>query len=303
MTEAHAVRRLEASSWRARQAEHADQVDRLIGPYLRARRRGEKHPVLDFLFVYYASRPAHVRRWHPGFGTVLADDGSRAGAAYLSLRGYERRAEGITVGAEYLRRRRGALAETDALLSATAERPARMGCFGLHEWAMVYRSDQPRHDHPLRLGASGTDAVVESMPLRCTHFDAFRFFTAGARPLNEEELTPPSRLTRDQPGCLHTVMDLYRACFTLAPLMDSDLTLRAFTLAHDARDLDMRASPYDLSNLGYPPVPVETAAGRAQYTREQSVIAERGQVIRAEIIDRCRQLLAIDAESAASTGG
>ena len=26
--------------------------------------------------------------------------------------------------------------------------------------------------------------IVESQPVRCTHFDAFRFFTAPARPLN-----------------------------------------------------------------------------------------------------------------------
>ena len=46
------------------------------------------------------------------------------------------------------------------LLAATASRPAFTGCFGLHEWAMVYRQQETRHDWPLRLGPEGTDAVV-----------------------------------------------------------------------------------------------------------------------------------------------
>ena len=33
----------------------------------------------------------------------------------------------------------------------------------------------------------------------------------------------------------------------------------------------MRASPYDLTELGYQPVPIETAAGKAEY-----VAAQRG---------------------------
>ena len=70
------------------------------------------------------------------------------------------------------------------LLSATASRPAQLGCFGLHEWAMVYRQtpEQLRHsDWPLRLGPEGIDTVVESHQIRCSHFDAYRFFTQPAR--------------------------------------------------------------------------------------------------------------------------
>jgi hypothetical protein len=36
-----------------------------------------------------------------------------------------------------------------------------------------------------------------------------------------------------------------------------------FRLARDVRELDMRASPYDLADLGYPPVRIETPEGRA----------------------------------------
>jgi hypothetical protein len=60
-----------------------------------------------------------------------------------------------------------------------------MNCFGLHEWAMVYEAPTVRHERvPLRLGQDATNVVVESMPLRCTHFDAFRFFTEPAAARN-----------------------------------------------------------------------------------------------------------------------
>lgn len=281
-------RRLQSAQWRALRDDHRGRVDGLIGPYLRARKNGAKHPVIDFLFTYYSSRPAHVTRWHPGFGVLLeeADD-------YLVLRGYQRLDDTVTVDPGFLRSRAGAVGATAALLRATASRPARLGCFGLHEWAMVYRTTEKRHDAPLRLGRAGTDAVVEEMPLRCTHFDAFRFFTPKARPRNEAELTRDRQIRDEQPGCLHTTMDLYRACFTLAPLIDSDLTLACFGSALRARELDMRASPYDLTALGYDPVPVETAAGRAQYVREQSTIAEDGSVLRAALSQRLSDLLAL----------
>jgi hypothetical protein len=41
--------------------------------------------------------------------------------------------------------------------------------------------------------------------------------------------------------------------------------------------LDMRASPYDLAALGYPPVRIETPEGRAEYARAQDAFAERAQ--------------------------
>ena len=139
---------------------------------------------------------------------------------------------------------------------------------------MVYRSAELRHGAvPLRLGSAGTDAVVESMPLRCSHFDAFRFFTADAVPRNAEQLTRESQLHREQPGCLHANMDLYKWALKLGPLVESDLLLDCLELAAAARELDMRASPYDLTDYGFAPIRVEQPAGRAEYARCQGEIA------------------------------
>jgi hypothetical protein len=138
------------------------------------------------------------------------------------------------------------------------------------------------------------------MPLRCTHFDAFRFFTGPARPRNAVQLTRLGQMEAEQPGCLHAGMDLYRFAAKLLPLIDSDLLMDAFELAWAARELDMRASPYDLREFGYEPVQIETALGRAEYVRGQAALAERATVVRTALLARCEELL--EFESAADAG-
>jgi hypothetical protein len=153
---------------------------------------------------------------------------------------------------------------------------------------MVYRlpADAVRHEQlPLRLGSTGTDAVVEAHPLRCTHVDAFRFFTPAAVPRNATTPTREGQPRDEQPGCLHAGMDLYRWAALLGPFVASELVADCFAHAREIRVVDMRASPYDLSGLGYPPIRVETAEGRAEYVRRQREFAERGQVLRGRLLD------------------
>ncbi|WP_153407431.1 3-methyladenine DNA glycosylase [Nocardia macrotermitis] len=284
------IRLLAEADWRARAQDHRDRVESLVGPYLQRRSAGSKHPVIDFLFTYYGHKPAQLRRWHPGYGVALEN-----AREYDGARGYHRdeTTSARTADPAYLLRRRDTLEFVANLLRATASRPARLSCFGLHEWAMVYRSQEVRHQQvPLRLGHAGTDAVVESMSLRCTHFDAFRFFTPEAVPLNIEPLTRETQTLREQPGCLHANMDLYKWAFKLTPLVGSALLLDCFELACAARELDMCASPYDLSEYGYEPIPIEIPAGRAEYVRQQSELADRAGALRAELLTACRELLA-----------
>ena len=250
----------------------------------------------DFLFTYYSHRPARLRRWHPGVGAVLL--GPAAGER-LRWRWHAEVVvpQGVGVGldaAAFLADRGDAVRRTLDLLRATASRPAQLGCFGLHEWAMVHRLGPARRRHeswPLRLGQGGTDAVVEVNPLRCSHFDAFRFFTASAQSLNVLQPTRATQVQLEQPGCLHATMDLYKWSYKLSPAAPSSLVLRCFTLAREVRELDMRASPYDLTDLGYDPVRVETADGRAQYAAMQRDFSARGQSLRAELVDVCDHLL------------
>lgn len=280
-------------NWLTRRNEHRDRVSALLGPYLQQRPHGRPNPVIDFLFTYYNLTPGQLRCWHPGFNVTLT--GPEA-AEYEDRRGYCRTDSGVSVDPEHLVRRRSTVEYVAQLMRATASRPAHLACFGLHEWAMVYRSDpdELRHSAPLRLGSDGTDAVVESMPLRCTHFDAFRFFTGPARPRNAVQLSRPGQVATEQPGCLHAGMDVYRFAAKLLPLVDSDLLMDAFELAWAARELDMRASPYDLRAFGYQPVPIETAAGRAEYVRGQAALAERATVVRTALLTTCEELLELE---------
>ncbi len=134
---------------------------------------------------------------------------------------------------------------------------------------MVHAADETRHDWPLRLGQAGTDAVVESHRIACSHFDAFRFFTPTAQPLNTLRPARDDRPDFEQPGCLHAGMDLYKHAFRLTPMISSDLVADCFELARDIRVLDMRAAPYDLADLGFEPVAIETTEGKAAYVEAQ----------------------------------
>ena len=314
---------LAPQDWLARSADHRERIQARTAPLVALRMRGERHPVQDFLFGYYTHSPAALQRWHPGPGVLLADDdgaAARAEAAELGTfpRGewkhYRRVEAGEVAGAvvdgrpvggwlvdvaAVLADRASGVAFTRELLARTAERAPRLGCFGLHEWAMAYRSDVHgvRHSQlPLRLGAEGTDAVVEGSRIRCTHFDAFRFFAPEARGRNEgDDGVLPTRAgmrEMEQPGCLHAGMDLYKWAYKLVPVVDSDLLADCFDLAWDIRRLDMEASPYDLTGVddlsdgrgGYAAVRIEEPVGRAEYARRQREFAERGQTLRARLL-------------------
>ncbi|MDG4666891.1 3-methyladenine DNA glycosylase [Mycobacterium sp. 236(2023)] len=271
--------------WRLAAARHRQRADDLLAPHVQRRQAGEAHPVFDFLFTYYSLRPRQLRVWHPGYGSVL--DGPAADR-YLDRAGYVRTGRGVTVSGEYLAARLGTVIFIADLLGATASRAARFNCFGLHEWAMVYQSPDVRHAKvPLRLGAAGTDAVVESIPLRCSHFDAYRFFTDAAVERNAQPLARHTQVAFEQPGCVHAGMDLYKWAFKLGPLIESGLVLDCLELAADARVLDMRASPYDLSDFGFDPIAIETPGGRREYARAQEAISERAAPLRARLLERC----------------
>jgi hypothetical protein len=286
---------LDAEQWMARAHDHAMRVERFVAPHSKRAQVGEPHPVWDFLFSYYSLRPRQLRCWHPGYGMALAGD--EAIRRYRGRRGYTVDVSSVMVSRAYLLSRVETISFVAQLLRATTQRPAQLNCFGLHEWAMVYRSGDVRHGRvPLRLGATGTDTVVESEiagPLRCSHFDAFRFFTPEAAPRNAGS---PSRATQqdwEQPGCLHANMDLYKWAYKLSPLIDSETLLDCLELAATAREIDMRASPYDLSSYGYRPIAVEDAAGRAEYVRCQKAIATRAQPLRAALLKQCDLLLQV----------
>ncbi|MBM9462813.1 3-methyladenine DNA glycosylase [Aeromicrobium sp. YIM 150415] len=290
------LRVLSRTEWSARAEEHRARVEPWTRERVRRRELGEKHPVWDFLFEYYNLSPGGLERWHPGLGHALAE-----APEYARLASYARLDDRtVTADLSRLPARLPGLTWTRELLSRTAERPARWGCFGLHEWAMVYRQPaERRHAARLRLGPSATDAVVESHRLACTHADAYRFYTADARPLNRPAPTRDNQLELEQPGCLHANMDLYRIAFRMLPFLDSDTVADAFELAAEIREVDMRASPYDLRAHGFDPIAVETAEGKAEYVRRQRDVAARAEPLRERLLRATHRLIENAQEDAA----
>ncbi|OMH23583.1 3-methyladenine DNA glycosylase [Tersicoccus phoenicis] len=289
---------LTAPDGEQRAAAHRNRAARYTVAHRERRSAGVKHPVEDFLFTYYALTPGRLERWHPGAGVVVTGRSAteRAGwRDYRSLDVAERAGLGLTADEPavtvdvdgFLTRRSVTVAFVGRLLRSTASRPGQFGCFGLHEWAMVYRQDAGDRRHealPLRLGAAGTDAVVESHRLRCTHIDAFRFFTDEAVPRNELHPTRERQVELDQPGCLHATMDLYKWAYTLLPVVPGELVLDCLDLAADVREIDMRASPYDLTGHGLTAVPIETPAGKGEYVAAQRGFADRGAELRQRLL-------------------
>lgn len=271
---------LAKEEWRELAEAHATRVDELTRNHLERHARGEKHPMWDFLFDYYRYSPGKFRRWHPGVTVALEGECPHREWKYYRSDG------GLTqCDSDAFLAKRGKAARYIAdLLASTMARTAHFDCFCLHEWAMCYKTDTPRHNLPLRLGGAGVNTVVGSHDIRCTHYDAFRFFTPPARPLNGQQLTRESQLSCEQSGCLHATMDLYKWAFKLEPLVPSSLILQAFELACQARILDMQASPYDCAELGLAPIPVETTEGKAEFVHRQRALAEQGTAIRRELL-------------------
>lgn len=282
--------RLPLQAWQTRRQAHKAALSAVMDPYLKKKQHQHKDPVLDFLFEYYAFRPSHLLRWSPGLGVLLEGAGRESAPAVseLAITG-----EGAFLDpARFPDNRRSSARWILTLLQNSLENEPAFGCFGMHEWAMVYRADTIRHNRlPLRMPPDELADFVESRPLACTHFDAFRFFTEPARPMNRFELSRENFSETEQAGCLHTNMDLYKWAFKMFPWIASDIIRTAFLLAVDARIIDMKASPYDLREHGLEPIKIETKEGRKEYMKRQKAIYRRSVPVRKDLIEAYRQLI------------
>lgn len=263
------------------------------GPRFR-RDRGEAHPVEDFLFRYYPFPIRLLELWQPGFGISLRFHDIEALPARFLGKRYRNDGRVCELDLETIsEKERQRLSWIHSLLTATQGHAPNFACHGLHEWAMVYRAEEIRHSSlaPLRLPQGEIDSLVESRPIACTHHDAFRFFSKQALPLNRIQPTLDTRHENEQPGCVHANMDLYKWAAKSMPWIGSDLLLETFRLALRLRDLDMRASPYDLSGWGVVPVKIETAEGRREYEWEQRRLAEDARCLREKLIHSLDRVL------------
>mmetsp|Transcript_17197 Transcript_17197/g.44072 ORF Transcript_17197/g.44072 Transcript_17197/m.44072 type:complete len:451 (-) Transcript_17197:313-1665(-) len=264
----HPRRVLERAEWLALASSHGAQVAAALG-LDESLTYDPADPLRNFVFEYYHFKPSQLRLWCPGpelalSGVLDSDFGEPVRGSTPKLPPRRFAALDPESGALVFapdaapERQRAAMRQALAVLKATASREPHFLCHGLHEWAMLYHPSSaeaaglpppPRHQRalPLRVSQSQLNLAVESVPLRCTHFDAFRFFTEPARPLNREgQLSRETQIDSEQPGCVHASMDMFKWTIKALPFIDSSLLPLTLRLALKARVLDMRASPYDI---------------------------------------------------------
>lgn len=278
----------------------AKKHEALVGPiadaFLKRRSLGIKHPVHDFLFTYYNFSTAKLKNWVPSFEEqLIVTDKTCEKYSWLNDHWFCRDGQILSFNQKQIQTSTYQAASFIADLSDNIlNKPPRFNCFGLHEWAMVYKlsPDAIRHQsHSLRLSPKELAAFVESQTICCSHYDAYRFFTEEARPLNILNPLVETRLEMEQGGCLHANMDLYKWATRLFPWVGSDFIAKAFLLALQGRELDMRASPYDLKKEGYLPICIETKEGREQYKQEQQLLAAAAIPLRKELSLFCKRFL------------
>jgi hypothetical protein len=275
---------------------HRVEVRKWTVPYRSRRASHQEHPVLDFLFTYYPFSLGKLEQWHPGFGIKLevGDQKHQPKHQPFQSRHYRQHAQTIALATDVLAEKEiKRLQWIHNLLCLSQKRTPNFACHGLHEWAMVYQGQDIRHREStrLRLSQGQIDQLVSSRTITCSHFDAYRFFSPSAIDLNKLKPTLNTRQDFEQCGCLHTNMDLYKWASKCMPWVGSKLLWDCFQLALKARELDMRASPYDLSEYGYKPVAIETEQGRKQYETLQRQISKESIPLRQQLIDTLAQVL------------
>ena len=282
---------LSNSVWKQKVTDHTNRILPYVEDFRGRRAKGQVHPVNDFLFTYYSYRPGQLLRWSPGIGVGLEvqDNEERLGNHFKLDKKI-----GYLDASLITERQKRELVWIHNLMKLTSSRSGVFKCFGLHEWAMVYQtslSDIRHEKYPLRMSLDKINDFIDSQKLCCSHYDAFRFFTPNARPLNSFDLVMSDRAKYEQPGCLHTNMDLYKWAYKLSPWISSEIIVDAFLLAVEIRQLDMRASPYDLRSLGYEPIEVETANGRDQYESLQRNFARKATNVRRRLLKSAEEII------------
>ncbi len=276
--------------WTQRAEKHTEKVASYADDFVERRSVNKKHPVHDFLFTYYRFSPAKLKQWVPAIDEALEITPTlQAHYPWLNDYWFTREGDVLHHNPERIHQNIKGVAKFIVELCRQINlRPPRYGCFGLHEWAMVYQlpQNQIRHQaHPLRLKPEEISSFVESQSLCCTHYDAYRFFTSEATPRNLFKPTLETRLQNEQAGCIHVNMDLYKWTAKLWPWVGADFLAETFFFALEARELDMRASPYDLIADGYEPIRIETESGRREYQRLQQQLAERSASLRQRLLN------------------
>lgn len=278
------MRILTIESWKSLCMKHRSRVKDLLGGKYYDRNIHDRHPIYNFIFNYYRFRPHRtLELYSPGVGVALSSSSFHhlekelylPSDKYLSTlkENYIKIDPVKSLNESSIQRIKNIL----TLLEMVQNRKPSFSCFGVHEFAMLHSG--ARHSYyqknlKLRMTQDQIDRVVERAPIACTHFDATRHFPKSASKRCKVKTSPKQRIENEQAGCVHTNLDLFKHSLRLWPFASSELVADALELAIHARELDMRASPYDLKStpnlelnrkFDFTPVLIETESGRAEF--------------------------------------
>jgi hypothetical protein len=291
---------LSRHEWTELAQQHRSSMERLLYPdegvcrsmlTLKERRHAvDKHPIYNFLHTYYRYSAESLMKYSPGTGVQLLGTDKRdfSSSGLLHPNFFTVQQKYCAIENEFTGKHKlDMFRRNHELLRSTIDKQPLLSCYGLHEWAMLYRGHEKHQKQlGLRVSQETIDRVVEEQPLRCTHYDAYRFFSPDAKPLNAIELDRAAQLKKEQPGCIHATMDLFKYAYMVYPLVSSHLLRDCLKIAFTARYIDMRASPYAVhafEGCEYP-ISVETEEGRALYAKEQEALLVTSKPIRTRLL-------------------
>lgn len=228
------VRVMMKETWLQAAKEERNRVNRLLNPndY-----QDRNHPIYNFIFVYFFFNRKILFQYSPGIHVEIegVHDSQELMSINLApeLQSVSSQRNFLAISSNEKKISKKFLQRTLHLLKSIQSKLPSFWCFGLHEWAMQYNSIQQTSTKnstfqslPLRVTQQQIESLLNpprhenqySVPrLRCTHYDAIRFFTPSSVPLNAVSPSP-TRLTVDQfdqPGCIHVNMDLFKYIHTI----------------------------------------------------------------------------------------
>ena len=291
---------------------HAASMDNLLYPplssdnsvsTLKARKHAVRmHPIYNFLHTYYRYSAEELKLYTPGVGAgVQLENAQDLALMHPTFRRVHERCVSYSLDGPLPADGRYGwiqLSRVRDILRNTEENPPSLGCFGLHEWAMLYRGNPPHQTGlSLRVSQHTIDAVVETEGnMKCTHYDAYRFFHPDAKPLNSlPRLSREVQPQHEQPACIHASMDLFKFAYKLYPLCSAELLHATLAAALKARKIDMRASPYDVSAYEgcEEAIRVETPEGKKSYIHEQIQLMKESAPLRSQLREAYEAVLSV----------
>ena len=195
--------RIEYGQWKALLSLQRQRVDKLLPTALTS---DENHPIYNFFSTYYRHLPSALRTYSPGIGVMVSTESADDYKVDLPKKGRVAYNDSCVIfdprSAKFNENQINTLKKTLRVLEATSMRPPNFHCYNLHEWAMLYSKSKPfvTQSLPLRKSLSNKiiREVVETLGPTCTHYDAFRFFSEDAKPLNSS-LPLSSKLASEIP--------------------------------------------------------------------------------------------------------